>query len=574
MVDNQVPTHKGKKWLHWLILSIGLLVASIAAVYALQQFSPRAKSLTPLVVQNNLQIDLQHPDVLIDSHSLSQLPKDLLGISLLRDTLSEDFVFYYQNNGDRLGLEGSVRRIVYEHDLKLRDHLLIELLDEPATVALWHDAKGRLSHYMVVIHRGSIARLLEPLAIAVTSDKQLTKTDLAGLKVAGVSVPVYRLSFNGTNSLLFASHGDTLIVFSSPEMMFKGEEQDSDATSLVQDLLAGDTPWNTTYGLVASAGNPKDRSSTVTQRIAASANYLGFGYQRLFPALAGVRFELDNKGWHSFLALNDSQAASDSSFELKPIWQSMPVGASLCASLPYSRGIAEQMLKQFSESEDAASKLSGQFSGAAGICWYPDSRLYTPLVITQLNKPDEPQRQGLSEVFGHVIGAQEKQAPEGRLAVNASQQGLGWLWQREVSSRYGSYNAQESEHTDQLMSAKFFRVSLALQDNTLLFSLDDKLVEKGLRTLNKTYPAISDVLPDNSLAALYLAPERLAPLLKKEVFDSVPNNLEPIFYNAAQTSLLPKLEALSSHKNYVLALPEDTEADKPWQWLPINWQEQ
>ena len=35
------------------------------------------KTLSPLVVHNNLQIDLNEPDLFLDSDSLSQLPKDL-----------------------------------------------------------------------------------------------------------------------------------------------------------------------------------------------------------------------------------------------------------------------------------------------------------------------------------------------------------------------------------------------------------------------------------------------------------------------------------------------------------------
>ncbi len=79
--------------------------------------------------------DLRKPDALIESVSLSRLPKEILEVPLLRDTLTEDFVFYYENNGDRLGLTGTLRRIIYEHDLTLKDSLVEELLDQPAQVA-------------------------------------------------------------------------------------------------------------------------------------------------------------------------------------------------------------------------------------------------------------------------------------------------------------------------------------------------------------------------------------------------------------------------------------------------------
>ncbi len=79
--------------------------------------------------------DLKRPDALIESASLSQLPKAVLEVPLLRDVLTEDFVFYYENNADRLGLTGTLRRIVYEHDLTLKDSVIEELLDQPAQVA-------------------------------------------------------------------------------------------------------------------------------------------------------------------------------------------------------------------------------------------------------------------------------------------------------------------------------------------------------------------------------------------------------------------------------------------------------
>jgi uncharacterized protein YfaA (DUF2138 family) len=71
---------------------------------------------------------------------------------------------------------------------------------------------------------------------------------------------------------------------------------------------------------------------------------------------------------------------------------------------------------------------------------------------------------------------------------------------------------------------------------------------------------------------VYLAPQALSELLKKEAFSSLPKNLEPIFHNAAQTFLLPKLIALAEQQRYAVVLPADTSIETDWQWLPINWQ--
>ena len=105
----------------WRPLLLGLAVAlpvTAAGLFAWLEYEPQGER--QLVEANYLGLDLARPDVLIESASLGRLPKDVLKVPLLRDTLTEDLVFYYENNADRLGLTGSLRRIIYEHDLQLR----------------------------------------------------------------------------------------------------------------------------------------------------------------------------------------------------------------------------------------------------------------------------------------------------------------------------------------------------------------------------------------------------------------------------------------------------------------------
>lgn len=70
---------------------------------------------------------------------------------------------------------------------------------------------------------------------------------------------------------------------------------------------------------------------------------------------------------------------------------------------------------------------------------------------------------------------------------------------------------------------------------------------------------------------LYINPQGVAKLLRNETLTSLPKNLEPVFYNAAQTLLMPKLDALSQQPRYVMKLAQ-MEPDAAWQWLPITWQ--
>ncbi len=151
------------------------------------------------------------------------------------------------------------------------------------------------------------------------------------------------------------------------------------------------------------------------------------------PSFAGVRFEMGNDGWHSFVALNDESASVDASFDFTPVWNSMPAGASFCVAVPYSHGIAEEMLSHISQEND---KLNGALDGAAGLCWYEDSKLQTPLFVGQFDGTAE-QAQLPGKLFTQNIGAHESKAPEGVLPVAQTSRASAKCASR-VSSRYAS----------------------------------------------------------------------------------------------------------------------------------------
>lgn len=555
--------------------------------------------------QNLLGLDLARPDVLIESASLSRLPKDLLNVPLLRDTLTEDLVFYYEANADRLGLTGSLRRIIYEHDLQLRDNLLDELLDQPAEVALWRDAGGRLKHFLVVIERGGLAKALEPLAKVALDDTQLSQA--GEFLVDGAPVPFYRLRYNNDRSLLFASHGDQLLLLSSTDMLFAPEpepepaqaeavsaDDDSEvaavdpeaataaeeaaepvepeeptgpllakvSTDAVEALLAGQHPFPERFGLEARGA--------LEQRISLSSDFLALGYQRFIPAFAGLRFEMDSQGWHSFLALNEVE--DQGKFDFTPVWRAMPMGASACVALPVAAAVPERLLSKVGAEAKVAAELGGQLSGSAGLCWYAESRLHSPLLVGTLKgEPGAQTDAELGKLFASLIGAWEANVEGGAFPVEDSEQGGTHKWQRQVGSNFGQYPGGEADNPDALASTGFFRVSLARHGSTLLFSLDDRLVSKALDTLDKRFPPLAEVLPKDALVPAYLAPQTLASLFERETLESLPEDMEPVFRNAAQSNLLPKLRALSTHGKYALTLPADSEASSAWQWLPLQW---
>ncbi|MGY4531016.1 uncharacterized protein YfaA (DUF2138 family) [Pseudomonas sp. TE3786] len=546
------------------LIALAIAVPLSAAAGLLAWWQQHLEPPRTLAESSELQLDLTHPQVLIESESLSRLPKDLLAVPLLRDTLTEDLVFYYESNPDRLGITGSLRRIIYEHDLQLQDSLLEQLLDQPAQVALWRGADGKLKNFMVLMERGGLARVLEPLAHVATDDTQLRQ--VAELRVDGDAVPLYRLRYNGERALLFASHGDKLVMLSNPGMLLdsdsEGAQLGKGATEAVEAMLNGDEAFTEGFGL-------KERGE-LKQRISLGSDYVAMGYQRFIPTFAGLRFEMDGAGWHSYLALNDS--GDKTTLDFNPIWRAMPMGASACVALPLAPAVHEKMFAKVGAEPDVAKQLAEHLTGAAGLCWYPNSRLHSPLLVGQLDdKAGASLDDNLGKLFGSVIGAWESEVEGGIFPVNDEVRDYGHAWQREVSSNFGQYPTSAAQVPEAMVTSGFFRVSLVRHGSTLLFSLDDALVAKGLDALDKRFPPLADVLPKDAVVPAYLAPSTLSNLLQQETLDALPSDMEPVFRNAAQTLLLPKLKALAGHQNYALTLPADAAPDANWQWLPLEW---
>lgn len=551
------PSRRGKGG---MIIALGLVVAALGAGAYFWLSRPSLPPRQLVEASAPYTPDLRRPDALIESVSLSRLPKDLLSVPLLADTLSEDFVFYYENNADRLGLRGSLRRIIYEHDLTLQDSLIDALFDQPADIALWRGADGKLKNFIMVIERGGLAKILEPLAHVALNDTQLRPA--GELRVDGDSVAVYRLRYNTYQDILFASYGDKLVVLSNPAMLLDGEaRQLRPNTEALEALLSGKNFLPDYFGL--------PQRGDLAHRISLDANAIAFGYQRFIPAFAGVRFEMDEKGWASHLALNrvDGQAESD----LRPVWQAMPMGASVCVALPVTLELPDSVLKTLTQDTTATAELAKSIS-SAGLCWYDTSRLHSPLFVAKLKTAGTPATDELlGRLFERAIGSNEPRAAQQIFPLQAETQGAATVWRRQVSSPYGTYPAKQASQPDQITGPNFFRVSMARDNAMLLFSLDDRLVGAALNTLEKRFPPMADIVPEQGLVPAYIAPRTLSSLLQNETWQSLPQNVEPVFRNAAQTLLLPKLQALAKHDSYVLTAPAGGKADKAWQWLPLTW---
>jgi uncharacterized protein YfaA (DUF2138 family) len=397
-------------------------------------------------------------------------------------------------------------------------------------------------------------------------DTQLSK--VADMKVGADDVPLYQLTYNASKALLFASHGDKLVVLSNPAKLHDSQgdaavEPGDVSTQAIAALLNGEKLFPEAFGL-------PPRAPEVRQRLSVNASVLAMGYQRFIPNFAGLRFDMDDKGWHSFLAMDEVDNQPDIDF--KPIWQSMPMGASACVALPLAAEQQQPLLVKLGADEPMAKALTEHMAGAAGLCWYADSRLYTPLLVASLNDSNSASLDAdLGRLFGSMVGSFEANVEAGAFPVEEKQEGDTHQWQRQVSSSFGPYQAREAADPDAITGKAFMKVGLARHGSTLLFSLDDKLLEKALGTLDKRFPPMADVVPKDVLMPVYFGPDSMAQLMQQETLDSLPQDMEPVFYNAAQTYLIPKLRKLGGYGKYALTLPEGSEPDGHWQWLPLQW---
>jgi uncharacterized protein YfaA (DUF2138 family) len=488
---------------------------------------------------NSLNLDLARPDALVVTQSLSTLPRDLLTIPLAHDVLREDFLFYYEQNEDRLGLKGSLRRIAYEHDLTWGDQLIRMVLDEPAEVALWRDADGTLKHFAIAVSRGKLARLLEEAGKVALKDSQLR---LAGdLAVGDHKIPVYALDYAYQRTLLIAADGERMVILSHPGMLFggaDGKHADEHAQQIVGRLLMADPKQQQVFHdqFRLGPGIPAGHS------VAVKADFLSFGYQPFFGALEALRFDFSKGRWQSQVLIDGSRL-SKAGYDSSALWAALPWNPSGCFSVPADWSAMEPVLQRLgSRAGIALQPLAAQFNGPATACWYGTSRLHTPVFIARRG-PAGHDDTLLAGLFDTMVGA------GGEHSVDNGVQ----RWTRTVETVAGAVTP-----------------TLAASKELVVFSADPALVDQVLAVQRKQAPAAGDRLPDAARTVGLIDPAALSELVEKEAFDALPASSEPVLRAAAEAHLIPRLAALRKYPAYrmvVKTLPSTGLA-----WTPLEWQ--
>ncbi len=519
---------------------IGIGVAALAAALV----GYRAFGWGQMGPVNSLGLDMSKPDALVATKSLSSLPRDLLTIPLMHDFLREDFLFYYEQSEDRLGIKGSLRRIAYEHELGWGDQLIRMVLDEPADVALWRDADGSLKHYAIAVSRSSFTRFLEESGKIALKDSQMT---IAGtIRVDGDSVPVYALAYANKHSLLFAARGSRMVILSHPGMMYGGDDgkrSDDKAVATVASLLSADKDKQQLF----RNRFHMDTSAPEGHSVAIKADFLSFGYQPFFSGLDALRFDFGKGGWQT-RALIDAAKLKPGSYDSAALWSVLPHNPAACFSLPADWSAMQPVLERLSKKSDAPLvPLVAQLSGPVAACWYASSRLHTPVFVGTRDKGASGEA-----LFNSLYAAAIGPAGSGAISHKAGKNGEQ-TWQREVKTAMGNQTP-----------------TLAISGRTLVFSADAELVEKVLAVSRKQAPAAADRLADAGHTVGLLSPSALAELTEKETIDTLPTEAEPVLRGAADAHILPRLKALKKYPPYRMVLKSLPTAGVSWQ--PVEWQ--
>lgn len=541
-----------KTRMRWAALAV-VVVCGVSAFLAWRgqpQWQAYADT-APALPANVAGIWPDRPDAVIRSESLTGLPRDLLAVPLLKDLLTEDFLFYYDTDEDWLGLKGTLRRIAYEHELDLGDQLVSVLLDRPADVLLWRDGKGALRHYALLLQRDLVVGIAEKLVkVAAAGDRQLTR--VGEFPIGDTTVPVLALEVSPRRSFVLMAFGDRLAVLSSADIARKADG------TLDESFIAAATRWlapDAAARLGRFEGVAPGAPAGTRHSLLLSSRFLSLGYSGFFPEIAGLRFDFRDGAWSSSGLFNLPAQEPAAAFGAES-WKHLPVNPAACALVPARWVTLQRFLPNDGEfNRKAAQKVLQALEPAGAVCWYGDARLYEPLFLATLRgKPGDALDQDLGQLFDWSINtAANKDASDAdKHALDTTRDGDVRTWQRTMPVADGSLNP-----------------TLLRAGNLLYFSASDALVARLKSMHAQRYPVVADGLDAPSgLVLLHVQAGQLARLLEREIRATVSEGGD----DAAliDRRLAPRLAAFARQGRINLLV--DPATLKPGlSWQPLTW---
>ncbi len=499
-------------------------------------------------------------DVVIVTQKFTSLWRDILKTSFFKKMINEDLLFYYEESEDLLSLKGAAKRIAFEHETTFLDEVLAYVLDRPMQIAFWKAYHGRLDHFMGITTRSGLTDLMLALAKVATSDEQLFVTGKR--EVDGKTVEVYQLDYLPSRSIYFYQQGEEIVFFSNYNLPMLSKE-------FRQKLF-------------------KEKSDEIkeadTHTVFVSTSFISFGYQFFSPELTSLRFAYNDKnGWGTAMT-------GASSLGAESLLKVIPAYPAFCSMVPFR---TEKVERIFSIPQE----LKGKISEHVAICWYEGSKLYTPLFV--FKSQQDLKEEDLKDLFASVVGTFEKGLLTEEEAKKRAEQieklnsgealkepfvrpknfvkafdvisekgAKNWKISREISSPYGFYSGTDSKNQNDMRSKNFFKVALAHHQDILVFSADDKLVDKTLSTLDKNYPNAKDMVSAEGSALFVFDPPRVASLLKEASLESLPEAEEQLFRESLSSRLFSSFERLSDMKPVLGIVSEEA---KKQTWSEVEW---
>lgn len=499
-----------------------------------------------------LAINLAQPDAYVQSQQISALPADLVNMPGLKAVLSQEFVNYYEEHPDRLSLEGSLRRLAFEHKLSWQEKLISSLLDAPGELAFWRDGKGRLSYFALVVQKNLAAGVAEQFAMVVLTDKQLSRA--GEIKVNGSAVAVYALTLRNSTTWLIASHGEKLLVLGHPGMLLQeGGLLASGSVEVAQALLAksANHPWRQEFHLTQTTAPATARHTAIVK-----ASFLSFGYQHFFPELYALQLQMNANATWQIQAAATPRAWTDWGSAAAHTWSVLPRGAAFCAALPVDWTRAEPALKVALGT--GAKALVSDLEAGAGVCWYANAGLYAPVVAARL-KPGNNARHDAS--LKVLLSESLKATLPLKEVVEKKLNDQNILLTKDIANPSGYISNKEGPS---------HRVGIARLGANVIASVDHRMVEQSVGVNAKTYPALAD---EYSQAPVLISqwPE-VAKLLETESQRLATRASTPLFNTVSREQLKPRLDALARNANLALTAPQGTasgQSEKNWLWQPL-----
>jgi uncharacterized protein YfaA (DUF2138 family) len=519
----------------WVFVGLGVLAAGAIAYQAISYWKQFR------FTGARLQVNLAQPDALIRSNNLAQMPRDLLKVPIARDVLTEDLAFYYEQHEDKLGVNGAIKRIAYEHNLELSDQILISVFNEPAEMALWRDGKGALRHYALVMRRNMLAKVLEMAAKVALKDVQLKEA--GEISTAAGSAKVMALEVNPRRTLLLISQGDTLVVLSDPGLlMAQGDKIHGDASKAIATWFDQKDALARQFALDPKASN---KHSFVV-----GAPTLALGYGGLLSGVKGLRFDFGN-AWSTSVWLEKGRSAAGDA----ALWRAAPANPAACVVVPVDAAILKKVLSEAEKKPELP--VIPNLEGSALTCWYRESTLYTPVFVMHL-KTALPQRNTVFPIMAKwaLKNAQEDGRHKGKDVM---------VWRSAGTP--AKAGAKSGANSDAKADSKT-NATLAIRGEYIVFSTDGSLADKALATIARTHPSVADQMGTSNATLALLTPRPLALMAEREMMASVRDDSN--LFNAVQTHLPARIKALAGYPAYKLELVNQRQAD----WQRVEWQTQ